>query len=150
MHRVCFVALVMVFWAGTASAQTPDGGAWTPPPPYNPGRHDPSPSPEADDACGAFLDACATADQDGACSDAGGYSEEDDEACSGTDDGYGDGQGCSAPDDEGSNDCSAPPTESEPGESCQIGRRSRSRLPSAPRTACLLLPLGYLLVPRRR
>src|SRR4051794_37758325 len=151
MRRVLLV-LVLGGMAGPALAQPRDAGVppdpwtipdWPPLPPPPPPRPD---IPPAEDGCSAILDACASSDTSG-CEGSGDYGD-DDQSCSG---GGGDegADACSQPSSDEGEACSEP-SGGEDAQSCQVARHGRRRPMNGSSTAVLLLPLGYLLLQRRR
>jgi hypothetical protein len=150
MRRVLLV-LVLGGVAGPALAQPGDAGV--PPSPWtitdNSPWHPPPPQPDSpveDDACSAILEACASSDTSG-CEASDDYGD-DDQSCSGGGEDEG-GDACSQPSSDQGEACSAP-SGGEDAQSCQLARHGRRRPVNGSTTAVLLLPLGYLLLQRRR
>jgi len=118
------------------NCSTFDAGAFPPPsPPPPPPTPPPSPGP-------SFWDACTAGSGCAASSDGCDSSDDEDDSCSGTDDGS--DSSCSGTDDGSTDSCSTPPDD---GSDCRVSP-GRER-PRAATIVWVLAPLGFLIGRRR-
>ena len=115
------------------SCSTFDAGTFTPPPP-------PPPPPPPNGP--SFWDACTAGSGCAASSDSCDSSDDEDDSCSGTDDGS--DSSCGGTDDGSSDSCSTPPDD---GSDCRVSP-GRER-PRAATIVWVLAPLGFLIGRRR-